>query len=59
MGDNWCCIGMVLVVVQLDDGSLMVQVVMNNDMELDSVFCVCDDVGSLSIKLLLYLLEEN
>ncbi len=37
----------------------MVQVVMNNDMEPDSVFRVRDDAGSLSIKPLPYSLEER
>ncbi len=46
MGDNWRRTGTVLAAVQLDDGSLMVQVVMNNDMEPDSVFRVRDDAGS-------------
>ncbi|HCG3095988.1 TPA: tRNA-modifying protein YgfZ [Klebsiella pneumoniae] len=59
MGDNWRRTGTVLAAVQLDDGSLMVQVVMNNDMEPDSVFRVRDDAGSLSIKPLPYSLEEN
>ncbi len=54
MGDNWRRTGTVLAAVQLDDGSLMVQVVMNNDMEPDSVFRVRDDAGSLSIKPLPY-----
>lgn len=58
MGENWCCIGVILVVMQLDDGQLLVQVVMNNDLEVESVFCVCDDVNILYIVLLFYLLEE-
>jgi hypothetical protein len=36
-----------------------VQVVMNNDMEPDSVFRVRDDAGSLSIEPLPYSLEED
>jgi Predicted aminomethyltransferase related to GcvT len=59
MGDNWRRTGTVLAAVQLDDGSLMVQAVMNNDMEPDSVFRVRDDAGSLSIKPLPYSLEED
>jgi len=59
MGDNWRRTGTVLAAVQLDDGSLMVQVVMNNDMEPDSVFRVRDDAGSMSIKPLPYSLEED
>ena len=59
MGDNWRRTGTVLAAVQLDDGRLLVQVVMNNDMEPDSVFRVRDDAGSLSIEPLPYSLEEN
>ena len=33
MGENWRRTGTVLAAVQLDDGRLLVQVVMNNDME--------------------------
>ena len=58
MGDNWRRTGTVLAAVQLDDGSLMVQVVMNNDMEPDSVFRVRDDANTLSIEPLPYSLEE-
>ncbi|MCF7099066.1 tRNA-modifying protein YgfZ [Klebsiella variicola] len=59
MGDNWRRTGTVLAAVQLDDGRLLVQVVMNNDMEPDSVFRVRDDAGSLSIEPLPYSLEES
>ncbi|WEJ87483.1 MAG: tRNA-modifying protein YgfZ [Klebsiella huaxiensis] len=59
MGDNWRRTGTVLAAVQLDDGRLLVQVVMNNDMEPDSVFRVRDDAGSLSIEPLPYSLEEG
>ncbi len=38
MGENWRRTGTVLAAVLLDDGQLLVQVVMNNDMEPDSVF---------------------
>lgn len=58
MGDNWRRTGTVLAAVQLDDGRLLVQVVMNNDMEPDSVFRVRDDAGTLSIEPLPYSLEE-
>ena len=58
MGDNWRRTGTVLAAVQLDDGHLLVQVVMNNDMEPDSVFRVRDDAGTLSIEPLPYSLEE-
>ena len=36
MGENWRRTGTVLAAVQLDDGQILVQVVMNNDMEADS-----------------------
>ncbi|MBB1202836.1 tRNA-modifying protein YgfZ [Enterobacteriaceae bacterium 89] len=58
MGDNWRRTGTVLAAVQLDDGRVLVQVVMNNDMEPDSVFRVRDDAGSLRIEPLPYSLEE-
>lgn len=58
MGENWRRTGTVLAAVQLDDGRLLVQVVMNNDMEADSVFRVRDDANTLSIEPLPYSLEE-
>ena len=58
MGDNWRRTGTVLAAVQLDDGQLLVQVVMNNDMEPDSIFRVRDDAGSLRIEPLPYSLED-
>lgn len=58
MGENWRRTGTVLAAVQLDDGRLMVQVVMNNDMEADSVFRVRDDANTLSIEPLPYSLDE-
>lgn len=58
MGENWRRTGTVLAAVQLDDGRLLVQVVMNNDMEPDSVFRVRDDANILSIEPLPYSLEE-
>ena len=58
MGENWRRTGTVLAAVQLDDGRVLVQVVMNNDMEPDSVFRVRDDAGSLRIEPLPYSLEE-
>jgi folate-binding Fe-S cluster repair protein YgfZ len=58
MGDNWRRTGTVLAAVQLDDGRLLVQAVMNNDMEADSVFRVRDDANTLSIEPLPYSLEE-
>lgn len=58
MGENWRRTGTVLAAVQLDDGRVLVQVVMNNDMEPDSVFRVRDDAGALRIEPLPYSLEE-
>ncbi|MFK3662665.1 tRNA-modifying protein YgfZ [Scandinavium sp. NPDC088450] len=58
MGENWRRTGTVLAATQLDDGRVLVQVVMNNDMEPDSVFRVRDDAGSLRIEPLPYSLEE-
>mgnify|MGYP000995899049 FL=1 len=58
MGENWRRTGTVLAAVQLDDGRLLVQAVMNNDMEPDSVFRVREDVNTLSIEPLPYSLEE-
>lgn len=58
MGENWRRTGTVLVAVQLDDGQVLVQVVMNNDMEADSVFRVRDDANTLHIVPLPYSLEE-
>ena len=58
MGENWRRTGTVLAGVQLDDGRVLVQVVMNNDMEAGSVFRVRDDANTLSIEPLPYSLEE-
>ncbi|KFC05552.1 folate-dependent Fe/S cluster synthesis/repair protein [Trabulsiella guamensis ATCC 49490] len=58
MGENWRRTGTVLAAVQLDEGRLLTQVVMNNDMEPDSVFRVRDDANTLSIEPLPYSLEE-
>lgn len=58
MGENWRRTGTVLAAVQLDDGRVLVQVVMNNDMEADSVFRVRDDANTLNIQPLPYSLEE-
>ncbi|MGY5955530.1 tRNA-modifying protein YgfZ [Kosakonia sp. BK9b] len=58
MGQNWRRTGTVLAAVQLDDGRVLVQVVMNNDMEPGSVFRVRDDANTLSIEPLPYSLEE-
>lgn len=58
MGENWRRTGTVLAAVQLNDGQVWVQAVMNNDMEPGSVFRVRDDAGSLHIEPLPYSLEE-
>ncbi|WP_342323665.1 tRNA-modifying protein YgfZ [Kosakonia sp. BYX6] len=58
MGDNWRRTGTVLASAKLDDGRVLVQVVMNNDMEPGSVFRVRDDANTLSIEPLPYSLEE-
>ncbi|MCI1898228.1 MAG: tRNA-modifying protein YgfZ [Enterobacter sp.] len=58
MGENWRRTGTVLAGVQLDDGRVLVQVVMNNDMEAGSIFRVRDDANTLSIEPLPYSLEE-
>lgn len=59
MGENWRRTGTVLAAVQLDDGRVLVQVVMNNDMEAGSVFRVRDDAShTLAIQPLPYSLEE-
>ena len=58
MGENWRRTGTVLAGVQLDDGRVLVQVVMNNDMEAGSVFRVRGDANTLSIEPLPYSLEE-
>ncbi|WP_333870532.1 tRNA-modifying protein YgfZ [Kosakonia cowanii] len=58
MGDNWRRTGTVLAAAQLDDGRVIVQVVMNNDMEPDSVFRVREDANTLSIEPLPYSLKE-
>lgn len=59
MGENWRRTGTVLAAVRLDDGSLLVQNVMSNDMEEGSVFRVRDDsASSLALKPLPYSLDE-
>ena len=47
-----------LATVKLEDGQVVVQVVMNNDMEPDSIFRVRDDANTLRIEPLPYSLEE-
>jgi hypothetical protein len=60
MGDNWRRTGTVLAASLLDDGHVVIQAVMNNDLEADSVFRVREDNGSeLAIEPLPYSLEES
>ncbi|CAM3847067.1 tRNA-modifying protein YgfZ [Xenorhabdus thuongxuanensis] len=60
LGDKWRRTGSVLAAVKLADGSIWVQVVMNNDMEAESVFRIRDDEGSvLTIQTLPYSLNEE
>lgn len=60
LGENWRRTGTVLAAVQLNDGSLNVQVVLNNDLEADSVLRARDDEGSmLTIQPLPYSLVEG
>ncbi len=49
MGENWRRTGAILAATQLDDGQLLVQAVMNNDLEAESVFRVRDDANTLHI----------
>lgn len=60
LGENWRRTGTILAVSQLGDGSVWVQVVLNNDLDADSIFRVRDDVSSqLSIQPLPYSLAED
>ncbi len=60
MGERWRRTGTVLAAVQLDDGVCWVQVVLNNDLEPDSVLRIeGDEGGHLTIQPLPYSLEEN
>ncbi|QCR35120.1 tRNA-modifying protein YgfZ [Nissabacter sp. SGAir0207] len=60
MGENWRRTGTVLAAVQLNDGTVWVQVVMNNDQAPESRFRVRDDAnGALAIQPLPYSLVEE
>lgn len=60
LGDKWRRTGTVLATVRLGDGKIYVQIIMNNDMEPDSVFRVMGDEQShLTIVPLPYSLEEK
>ena len=59
LGENWRRTGTVLNAIQLNDGILNVQAVLNNDLEADSVLRVRDDEGGmLTIQALPYSLVE-
>lgn len=60
MGDNWRRTGTVLAASLLEDGRVIVQTIMNNDLEADNLFRVREDTGSeLVIEPLPYSLEEK
>ncbi|MGD9425824.1 tRNA-modifying protein YgfZ [Pantoea sp. NSTU24] len=60
IGDRWRRTGSVLAAVQLDDGTSWIQVVLNNDLEPDSVLRVeGDEGGRLTIQPLPYSLDEG
>lgn len=60
LGDNWRRTGTVLAAVQLEDGQVWLQVVMNNDLSAEAVLRVRDDTsGTLSIMPLPYSLLES
>ncbi|AVF37181.1 tRNA-modifying protein YgfZ [Rahnella sikkimica] len=60
LGENWRRTGTVLAAVQLSDGTVWVQAVLNNDLDADANLRVRDDTTShLSIQPLPYSLEET
>ncbi|MFK3843672.1 tRNA-modifying protein YgfZ [Serratia sp. NPDC087055] len=60
LGENWRRTGTVLSAAKLADGTLWVQVVLNNDLDADSTLRVRDDATSqLAIKPLPYSLVED
>lgn len=60
MGERWRRTGSVLAAVQLDDGISWIQVVLNNDLEPDTVLRVeGDEGGHLTIQPLTYSLAEE
>jgi hypothetical protein len=60
LGENWRRTGTVLSAAKLTDGTLWVQVVLNNDLDADSTLRVRDDATSqLVIKPLPYSLAEE
>lgn len=60
LGENWRRTGTVLAASLLDNGTLWVQAILNNDLDADSALRVRDDAGSqLAIKPLPYSLAEE
>lgn len=60
LGENWRRTGTVLAAVQLSDGTVWVQAVLNNDLEADANLRVREDATSqLSIQPLPYSLEDT
>ena len=60
LGENWRRTGTVLAAVRLEDGQILVQAVMNNDLTADTVLRVRDDTtGTLAIMPLPYSLVEE
>lgn len=60
LGENWRRTGTVLAAVRLGNGELSIQIIMNNDMEADSVFRILgDEQSKLTIAQLPYSLEEK
>lgn len=60
LGENWRRTGSVLAAVQLSDGTLCVQAVLNNDLAADNVLRVRDDASShLTIQPLPYSLADD
>ena len=60
LGDKWRRTGTILAAIRLGNGQLNIQIIMNNDMEADSVFRVIGDEQSrLTIAPLPYSLEEE
>ncbi|CNH60609.1 putative global regulator [Yersinia thracica] len=60
LGENWRRTGCVLAAIALNDGTVWVQAVLNNDLAADSVLRVRDDAESLlSIQQLPYSLAED
>lgn len=60
LGERWRRTGTVLTAVQLDDGTVWVQVVLNNDLEAESVLRVeGDETSKLTIQPLPYSLSEG